>query len=79
MLTGDLIVALAGNLIDLVPNSGATVVTWLMAGALTGYLERLRFGVTEETQEAVAKSLRAPLRYRREHTTPILRRSHGTE
>lgn len=38
--TSLLSLVLVGNLIDLIPNSGLTPVTWLMAGALMGFLER---------------------------------------
>ncbi|MCU0906248.1 MAG: hypothetical protein MUF73_02130 [Rhodobacteraceae bacterium] len=37
--TAALSIVLAVNLIDLIPNSGITVVTWIMAGALAGRLE----------------------------------------
>lgn len=41
--TGGLVLILTANLIDLIPNSGLTPVTWLIAGALTGWYERQRF------------------------------------
>jgi hypothetical protein len=33
---------LAINAVDLIPNATLTPLTWLIAGALTGYSERLR-------------------------------------
>jgi hypothetical protein len=39
LITSGLSLVLAANLIDLVPNSGLSPVTWLMAGALYGRLE----------------------------------------
>lgn len=39
LATSVLCVVLAANLVDLVPNSGLTSVTWLIAGALVGRLE----------------------------------------
>ena len=40
--TSGLCVVLAANLIDIVPNSGLTPLTWMMAGALLGHLEIVR-------------------------------------
>ncbi|SEJ78125.1 hypothetical protein SAMN05421762_3854 [Pseudooceanicola nitratireducens] len=40
--TGGLVLILTANLIDLIPNSGLTPLTWLVAGALTGWYERQR-------------------------------------
>jgi hypothetical protein len=40
--TSGLCVVLAANLIDIVPNSGLTPLTWMMAGALLGHLEVVR-------------------------------------
>lgn len=39
LATSGLAVVLAANLLDLLPNSGLTPLTWLMAGALAGRLE----------------------------------------
>lgn len=47
LATSTLCLVLAGNLVDLIPNAGLTPVTWMMAGALIGRLER-------ETDDAVA-------------------------
>lgn len=44
--TAALAVILSGNLIDLIPNSSITPITWLMAGALTGTLAAARSGIT---------------------------------
>lgn len=37
--TAALAIMLVANLIDMLPNSGLSILTWMMAGALTGYLE----------------------------------------
>lgn len=42
--TSGLCLALAINLIDLIPNSSLSVMTWLMAGALLGFWERMAAG-----------------------------------
>lgn len=58
---------LAANMIDLVPNSGMTVITWLLAGSLAGRLELERAGATistTEKQEATPQ-LRGALAYTR--------------
>lgn len=63
--TSGLALILAGNLLDLLPNSSLTPLTWMMAGALAGRLE------TQETREmgtAEPQSARPP-RYRREFPT----------
>lgn len=39
---------LAFNVFDMLPNATLTPLTWLMAGALTGYAERLRHRKTEQ-------------------------------
>lgn len=39
-VTSGLAILLAGNLLDLLPNSGLTLLTWMMAGSLVGFLER---------------------------------------
>jgi hypothetical protein len=41
-LAGPLCLLLAINAVDLIPNATLTPLTWLIAGALTGYSERLR-------------------------------------
>ena len=45
-------VALVANLIDLIPNSGLTPLTWLMAGAIAGRLELGRVDNTSPETEA---------------------------
>ena len=45
-------VALVANLIDLIPNSGLTPLTWLMAGAIAGRLELGRVDNTSSETEA---------------------------
>lgn len=42
VLAGGMALILAANLIDLLPNATNTPVTWLMSGAMLGYLEHLR-------------------------------------
>lgn len=43
---------LAGNMIDLIPNSGLLPMTWMMAGALTGRLEWQAAGVSDAEKPA---------------------------
>lgn len=45
--TAVLSMLLAGNMIDLIPNSGQTPITWLIAGALWGRLELGRYTTTD--------------------------------
>ena len=52
--TSGLCIVLAANLIDLVPNSGLTPITWMMAGALIGHLEVLRARAGQTVGEAAA-------------------------
>ena len=42
---------LAFNVFDLLPNATLTPLTWLMAGALTGYAERLRYRKSDQTTQ----------------------------
>jgi hypothetical protein len=49
LTTSTLCVVLVANLIDLIPNTGMTPVTWVLAGALIGRLER-RSSPTEQTE-----------------------------
>lgn len=44
LLIAPISLMLAINVFDMLPNATLTPLTWLMAGALTGYAERLRFG-----------------------------------
>ena len=63
MSTMGLVLVLTANLIDLIPNSGLTPLTWLFAGALAGWYERQRRGIA--TQNKVATPVRmSPLRSR---------------
>lgn len=50
--TALLSVVLVANLVDLIPNSGQTPITWLMAGALLGRVELGRLGAPSETAQA---------------------------
>ena len=51
---------LAANLIDLIPNSGLTPLTWIIAGALWGRLELGRIEVaTESERDTVSKRVNA--------------------
>ena len=52
--TAALSIVMAVNLIDLIPNTGITVVTWLMAGALAGRLEIGR--VTDPSADPSSKA-----------------------
>lgn len=58
-----LCLALAANLTDLLPNSGLTPVTWLMAGAVAGRLELKR--IEKEEDEVKAAPLVQASPYRR--------------
>lgn len=60
--TAALSIVLAVNLIDLIPNTGITVVTWMMAGALAGRLELGRATDTAAGAASVAKGSATPAR-----------------
>ena len=64
-------IALAVNLIDLIPNAAETPLTWMLAGALAGMLERRRTQGTEEDQIAAGPT---PVR-----GAPVLRRDFSVE
>lgn len=68
--TSLLALALAGNLIDLIPNAGLTPVTWLLAGALIGQLER-RTAEASETAAPAAEADRS-VRFTRFEPRPRL-------
>ncbi|WP_420862183.1 hypothetical protein [Algirhabdus cladophorae] len=53
---------LAGNMIDLIPNSGVTPLTWMLAGALWG---RLELGRVTGNADPVASASQSTLGYRR--------------
>jgi hypothetical protein len=53
METSVLTIILAANLVDLVPNSSNTPLTWLIAGALWGRLELQKAARTQETAHAL--------------------------
>lgn len=55
LATAGLCLVLASNLINLIPNAALTVVTWLIAGALAGRLERQ--AVEDKTEDAAVPSL----------------------
>lgn len=63
--TTALALALAANLVDLIPNSGMSAVVWLMAGAVAGRLELGRITVAESASEDIAEVQAS--RYRRNH------------
>lgn len=50
LVTSGLCLVLAANLLDLIPNSGLSPVTWLMAGALMGRIELARIPLSDETE-----------------------------
>jgi hypothetical protein len=84
-ITVVLAVALIGNLIDLLPNSGVSVITWLMAGALAGRLE-MRRSVDDAAPAEVApdRSLRyarfpGPAAVASRPAGPVYRRSPAAE
>lgn len=60
--TSGLCIVLAANLIDIVPNSGLTPLTWMMAGALIGHLElvRVRAGQPSAAAAGPAPPMAAP-------------------
>lgn len=49
LVTSSLALMLAANLLDLIPNSGLSPVTWLMAGALMGRIELAKIPLSDET------------------------------
>ena len=55
---GPLSLMLAINVADMIPNATLTPLTWLIAGALTGYAERLREATPKWRQAASAAPLR---------------------
>lgn len=64
LATSGLCLVLAANLIDLVPNAGLSIVTWIIAGALAGRLERQ--GAEDELgNESSSPAPRAPPGYSR--------------
>ncbi len=58
--TAALCVILAGNLIDLLPNSGLSPVTWLIAGALLGRLELGKIAAAAPADVADAEAAEDP-------------------
>jgi len=62
MATAGLSLVLAVNLIDLIPNSGISVITWLMAGALAGRLELSRATLAADGAPATAETDPQPAR-----------------
>ena len=52
--TAAIALLLAGNMIDLIPNSGLLPLTWMMAGALAGRLEYQTAAATDAAAEAEA-------------------------
>ena len=65
MATSGLAVVLAANLLDLLPNSGLTPITWLMAGALAGRLETRTADAPEAEAAPAAPGRPGALPYRR--------------
>lgn len=58
---GPLALILGINMIDLLPNSSLTPLTWLMAGALLGYVEALARGRLPEVADGAAQAaVRSP-------------------
>jgi hypothetical protein len=64
METSVLALMLAANLIDLIPNSGLTPITWMIAGALWGRLELGRIDMKAGTEPVSTAKRRGP-RYSR--------------
>jgi len=66
LATSTLALALVANLIDLLPNSGLTSVTWLIAGALAGRLE-FKADDVKRDQETQELAMPKTIRYSRDH------------
>lgn len=62
--TAALSLVLAANLIDMIPNATATVITWVVAGALVGRLEVLRFAEEGAGQGALGAIRGGRMRHR---------------
>ncbi|RLJ36205.1 hypothetical protein BCF46_3895 [Litoreibacter meonggei] len=74
--TSLLCVVLAGNLIDLIPNSGLTPLSWLIAGALAGRLELTKAEISQADEpDPVDKKTPGYSRPRPEHA-PASARAH---
>lgn len=67
-VTVTLAMALIANMIDLLPNSGLSPVTWMMAGALIGRLEVRDAGL--QPTATVAQAGRPAIRYARNFEAP---------
>ncbi|MEM9435397.1 MAG: hypothetical protein AAGA15_00030 [Pseudomonadota bacterium] len=86
--TAALMVIMAGNLVDLIPNGGQTVVTWLIAGALWGRFELGRahdevpetntVGIAEPPPSPVASGTRGATVYTRHGPDPARSRTPAT-
>ncbi|WP_300039363.1 hypothetical protein [uncultured Roseobacter sp.] len=66
--TSGLCIMLAANMVDLIPNSGLTPVTWLIAGALAGRLELGK--ITDEADDTDESEDTGRRRYQRADTGP---------
>lgn len=77
-----LTLGLVANLIDLLPNSGQSVVTWLLAGALVGRMEREEVPGAEPAATAAPPTTSRQIRYARDlgpATPPRPRRAAPSE
>ncbi|MEM6889086.1 MAG: hypothetical protein AAF636_13210 [Pseudomonadota bacterium] len=63
-VTGTLSIVLVANLLDLLPNSGLTPVTWLLAGSIVGRLELGR--ITTQQSGLQKRPLERSIRYKRD-------------
>lgn len=54
LVTSGLALVMAANLIDLIPNSALTPVTWLIGGSLAGYVTNKRRAVDPEINDSLA-------------------------
>lgn len=70
LATSGLCLVLAANLVDLLPNSPLTPITWLMAGALVGRLELQRIGASQNAATPASETVQAS-RYSRPRPAPI--------
>jgi hypothetical protein len=62
LVSASLGLVLVANLIDLIPNSGLSTVTWLMAGAIVGRLEIQNVNDVESEREIAAPVQTSPYR-----------------
>jgi hypothetical protein len=77
--TGLIAVLLAGNLVDLIPNSSITPITWMLAGALWGRLELGAQAVDDAIPQQGGVQRLVPTRSRREAQIPAVASEPSSE